>query len=463
MTKAILSMTDSKYTAIMNHLYPGDDLEAVAILLCNQGSGKLYQRLIVSEVIYPSDSQSDRKEDLISWASGDIFTPNRISEIDKKGQSIVTIHSHPGGYSQFSEVDDGNDRKLFPSICNWFDDGRINGSAIALPDGQIKARTVDGKGAFHDMSAVSVVGDNIYIWKSGQDHEKTEYQDYLSQTFGRGTLNLLRSLRVGVVGCSGTGSIIIELLVRNYIGELVIVDDDRIEEKNLNRIINSTIDDANSQRSKVSSIAGAIKNIGLGTNIDTYCGLTDSSEVVDALIDCDVIFGCVDSAFGRYHLDCLASAYLIPYFDTGVHIEADGKGNITVADAVTHYIYPEGESLLSRGAYTMNQVTAEDWRRLDPEYYNQQLKSGYLADVGEQQPAVMSLNMQAACLTFNDFMARVHNFRLDSNGQFATQRFRLVHGCYENIMSKEVADPLFQRYMGSGDGSLLVKNNTRQS
>ncbi len=461
MTAAILCMNASEYNGVMNYLFKGDDLESVAILLCNQGRGKFYTRLIVSEIIYPSDFLSDRKKDFISWSFEDLFSADRISEIDQNGQSIITIHSHPDGFPEFSDVDDRNDRRIFPSVCNWFDDGRLNGSAIALPNGRIKARTVDVKGTFSEISAVSVVGEQIYIWKSDQDQRKTDYQENLSQTFGWGTLNLLKSLRVGVVGCSGTGSIIIELLVRNCIGELVIVDDDDIEEKNLNRIINSTMDDAKEQRSKVFSIAQAIEKIGTGAKVDTYCGLTDQPEVVDALIDCDVIFGCVDSAFGRYHIDCIASAYLIPYFDTGVHIEADGNGSISVADAVTHYVYPEGECLLSRGAYTMSQVTAEDWKRLDPEYYNQQRKNGYLADVGEQQPAVMSLNMQGACLTFNDFMARIHNFRLDSNGQFATQRFRLVHGCYENTMDKKKSHPLFERYVGTGDASLLVRNNIR--
>jgi len=454
-------MTDRKYTAVMNHLFPGDDLEAVAVLLCNQGSGKLYQRLIVSEIIFPSNSLSDRKKDYISWPFEDILNPSRISEIDQNDQSIVIIHSHPRGWPEFSEVDDRSDRKLFSSVCNWFDDRRLNGSAIALPDGQIKARTVDAGGVFNDMSAVSVVGENICIWKPYPDQRQTDFQGHFSQVFGRKTLSLLQSLRVGVVGCSGTGSIIIELLVRNCVGEIIIVDDGHVEEKNLNRIINSTIDDAQSQRSKVSLIAQTIEHIGIGTKVDAYHGLTDIPEVVDALVDCDVIFGCVDTAFGRYHLDCIASAYLIPYFDVGVHLEADGKGNITTADAVAHYIHPEGESLLSRGAYTMSQVTAEDWKRGDPGYYNQQRENGYLVNADEQQPAVISVNMQAACLAFNDFLARIHNFRLDSNGQFVTQRFRLVHGCYEHARNEKGPHSLFEPYIGSGNGSLLVRKNTR--
>ena len=454
-----MAMTARRHKAIFNHLFPGDGLEAAAILLCNQGAGEHYHRLIVADILSLPHHHSSRKRGFVSWPFGDCLSPARISDIDRRRQSIVTIHSHPNGHDRFSRVDDRNDRELFASVANWFDDGRLNGSAIMLPDGAIKARIVDVRGKFSGMSTVSVVGDDIYIWKQLRQKKQAAYHGKLSQTFGQGTLGLLRKMRVGVVGCSGTGSIIIELLVRNCVGELVIVDSDVIEEKNLNRIINSTMSSARKKWPKVSTIKQAIRSIGLNTKVEAVQGLTDVPEVVRTLVDCDVIFGCVDSAFGRYHLDCLASAYLIPYFDVGVNLEADGKGGITAADAVSHYIHPEGDSLLSRGVYTMEQVTAENWQRTDPAYYQQQHMAGYLAAVGEEQPAVMSVNMQAACMAFNDFMARIHRYRFDDNREFGSQRFRLVHGHHENTADKEIPHPLLKKYMGTGDGSLLVKNN----
>ena len=454
-----LVMTECRHRTIFKYLFPGDGLEAAAVLLCNQGSGNHSRRLIVAEVLFLPHNRSQRKGNFVSWPFGDHLTPEKISDIDRCGQSVVTIHSHPNGHAFFSELDDQNDRELFASVGNWFDDGRPNGSAIMLPDGTIRARTVDANGKFFELTSVAAVGNNIHIWKSEKQRGMTAHQRKLSQTFGSNTLNLLRSLKVGVVGCSGTGSIIIEQLTRNGVGKLVIADNDILEEKNLNRIINSTIDDARKRQPKVMALRQAIQKIGLGAEVDAYQALTDSPEVVAALIDCDVIFGCVDSAFGRYHLDCLASAYLIPYFDVGVNLEADGAGGISSADAVSHYIHPEGDSLLSRGAYTMKQVTAENWQRKAPKHYQTQQAAGYLTAVGEEQPAVMSVNMQAACMAFNDFLARVHGYRLDDNNEFATQRFRLAHGCYENGTDAGRPHPLFEKYLGTGDKSLLVKNN----
>ncbi len=457
-----LAMTKRTHELAFRYLFPGDGLEAAGVFICNQGSGKHHQRLVVEEFVGLSHELSDRRVNGVTWPFEAHFAPDTITNIDRLGQSVITIHSHPKSGDEFSKIDDENDRELFASVNAWFDDDRINGAAIMLPDGSIVARSVEDDGQFRSFRSINVVGDNILIWSSTKQKHATAYERKLSQTFGGGTLDRLRAMRVGVVGCSGTGSIMIELLTRNCVGQIVIVDNDVLEEKNLNRIINGSMVDAKSKRSKVEAISGAVERTGLGTQIDAYDALTDSPEVVSALVDCDVLFGCVDSAFGRYHLECLASAYLIPYFDVGVHIDADGAGNIGVADAVSHYVHPDGRDLWSRGAYHMDQVTAENWQRADPEHYERQRVAGYLAAVGEEQPAVMSLNMQAACMAFNDFIARVHAFRFDHDREFATQRFRLVHGCFESEADDGKPHRLFERYRGTGDNSTLVRNNIRR-
>lgn len=461
MRSALLAMTASQHRRLSDHLFPGDGLEAAAVLVCNQGTGKVHQRLVVADLLLLPHRRSERKKDFVSWPFADHLEPDRIESIDRNGQSIVTIHSHPTGNPRFSELDDRTDRELLDSVSSWFDDDRMNGSAIMTPDSAIRARTLDPDGNFAEASAVCSVGEDIRIWKRGGVAKAgvEEHETRIAQTFGRGTLDLLRSLRVGVVGCSGTGSVVIELLVRNCVGAIVMVDDDAMEPKNLNRIVNGSMEDARAGQPKVDALQRAVERMGLGTSVDTYRCLTDSREATEALIDCDVLFGCVDSASGRYHLDCLASAYCIPYFDVGVNLDADGESGLADADAVAHYVHPDGSSLLSRGAYTMEQVTAENWRRHDPDHYETQRTAGYLQEVGEDQPAVISVNMQAACLGFNDFLARVHSYRLDPNRNFATQRLRLVHGDYEATPDAGDPHPLFAKYVGTGDASVLVQNN----
>ena len=460
MKSGILAMTARHHKKIQEHLFPGDGLEASAIMLCNQGTGVRHQRLIVAEILYLPHQRCVRQRNSIIWPFSDYLPAEKISDVDQNGQSIVTIHSHPQGHGRFSKIDDQNDRELFKSANHWFNDGRLNGSAIMLPNGKVTARSVNTNGEFQNIEAVIVVGDNIQIWKSKNQGRLAAYEQKLAQTFGTGTLELLRTLRVGVVGCSGTGSIIIELLARNCVQDLVLIDHDVVEAKNLNRIVNSTRKAVDKKQSKVEAISDAIHAMGLDTKVKAIQGQTDSRKVVQALADCDIIFGCTDTAYGRYHLDCLASAYLIPYFDVGVNLEANGVGGVSAADAVSHYVHPEGDSLLSRSAYNMDQVTAELWYRNDRETYEQRYRAGYLIEVGDEQPAVISLNMQAACMAFNDFLDRIHRFRLDDSSRFSSQCFRLVHGHHEHSNDNGTPHKLLYKYVGYGDSSLLVKNNT---
>ncbi|MDE0119050.1 MAG: ThiF family adenylyltransferase [Bdellovibrionales bacterium] len=454
-----LVLKESTYKDLKEHLYPGNNLEFAAIMLCHYGQGKTSFRLIVKEVItIPSDKCNEQKSNYLSWAFAEYMNPKKIEQIDKEGLSIVTIHSHPNGYNQFSKTDDKNDKEMFHSINHWFDDKRPNGSAIMLPNGEIIARTFNNTGKFNPIQKILVIGEDIKIWQ--QSKKKNKIPDYglkISQTFGKGTFHILRGLKVGVVGCSGTGSIIVELLMRNCVGQLVLVDPDVVEAKNLNRIINAKKVDVEEKIYKVETLKKAILETGIDIKIDTYIKDTKSKEVIEALTDCDVIFGCVDSATGRYHLECIATAYFIPYFDIGVYLEADSKGGIIQADVAAHYIHPESSSLITRGVYTSEQLTSEGWQKDDKDYYEKNKMTGYLKAVGEDQPAVISVNMQAACLAFNDFLARLHKFRLDDNSEFTIQKFQLVQGHYFNEKGKGKLSPIFKKYLGMGEKSFLIQ------
>lgn len=453
-----LILTESAYEELKRHLFPGDNLESAAFLLCHYGQGGSGFRLLVKEVV-PVQEHIKRTRDFVSWPFADYMTPQRIEQMGKEGLSLVTVHSHPNGYDRFSKIDDRNDKELVASVCSWFDDDRPNGAAFMVPSGKIICRIVSRDGKFSPVHNVSVIGERIRIWKPSKAKRKIpEYGMRVSQTFGKGTYALLQQLNVGVVGCSGTGSIMVELLARNCVGNLTLVDPDVVEEKNLNRILNATKPDAKNKVPKVTVLSKAIKRMGMGVSVKTYCSDTYDKEVIESLVDCDVIFGCVDSAAGRYHLESIATAYLIPYFDVGVNLESDNEGNISCADVAAHYVHPENSSLTSRGVYTSEQVTAESWQRTNKQYYEQQRTAGYLADVGEDQPAVISVNMQAACLAFNDFLARLHGFRIDDDADFGTQQFRMVHGYYMNENPGEHLDPLFAKYLGMGERSFLIQN-----
>ena len=259
-----------------------------------------------------------------------------------------------------------------------------------FPDGRMIGRTVDDCGRFTSVSSINVVGDDLPFWPARTDNSTVpEFGHRVAQTFGAGTYELLRQLRVAVIGCSGTGSPVVEQLARNSVGTLVLVDPDRVEAKNLNRILNTTRADARNRRFKVDVLARAISKMGLGTVVKTCPTSLFDPRAIKAVASCDIVIGCMDSIDGRHLLNKLATFYLLPYFDLGVKIEADGSGGVDQVCGTVHYLQPGGSSLLSRHVYTMEQVRAAGIYRTDPAAYHSQLEQGYIRGVPEDRPAVI--------------------------------------------------------------------------
>lgn len=370
-----LAITAQHREQLKSHLYPGDGKEAVAIGLCGRSHADGYSTLLVQELFpIPYASCPVREQDRVTWR------PEVLEDVLTKAMrlhlSIVKFHSHPGGLREFSQVDDQSDAVLFESVYGWLDTDAPQASVIMLPDGEMFGRAITPQGTGNALRLIRVVGDDIQYYFSQESVETTpEHAIRVVQTFGEGTYRIFRGLRAGVVGCSGTGSIIIEQLLRNDIGTLVAVDPKVIGLKNLNRILNSTNADAQSAKSKVNLVQETAEKIGLGTRVIPYEPDLQNAEVIQALSQCDVIFGCMDSVDGRHLLNKLATYYLIPYIDMGVRIDADGKGGIDAINGAVHYIKPGGSSLLSRGVYTMEDLEAASMQRHAPEQYEARLVS----------------------------------------------------------------------------------------
>ena len=453
MATTSLTLTASQHALLMKHLFPEDGCEAVAFALCGRRLDQQRHRLLVRRVVpVPYEACSLRLPDRVTWSTE--LLPPLLDEAARLGSALVKIHGHRE-FPHFSATDDASDRVLFPSVHAWTETGP-HASAIVLGDGRIIGREVGESGEFRALSSVNVVGDDLSFWSSdAQRAVVPEFGRRVAQTFGAGTYDQLRRLRVAVVGCSGTGSPVIEQLARNCVGTLVLVDPDRVEEKNLNRILNATMDDAVDGRFKVDVAARAISKMGLGTAVETYPVSLFDASAVSAVASCDVVLGCMDSVDGRHLLNKLATFYLLPYFDLGVKLEADGKGGVDQVCGTVHYLQPGGSSLLSRHVYTMEQVRAAGLLRTDPAAYRAQLEDGYIRGVQEDRPAVIQLNSLIASLAVNELLARLHPYRLDSNGDYAVHRLSLSHGIYEHEGDGDPC-PLLARHVGRGDVTPLL-------
>lgn len=424
-----LTLTGEQHARLKDHLFPGDGKEAAAIVLCGRRAGDRRHRLLVREIFeIPHTACSERTATRVTWP------PDLLDDLLERAcaqrLSVVKIHSHPSGYGAFSGLDDEGDRTFLPMIRGWVEADVLHGSAVMLPDGQMFGRVMTGEPDFSPMYAISVVGDDLNFWYA--DTGSAEIPDFVAshaQAFDDGTIERLQRLSVAVIGCSGTGAPVIEQLMRLGVGELIIVDDDFMEPRNVNRIPNSTMRDVRRKNPKVTVMAGAIRRAGLGTRIIPLQKNLWNPDVVREVAQCDVVFGCMDTVDGRFVLNTLATFYNMAYFDIGVRLDAvregEEKGRIREVCGTIHYLQPGRSSLMSRGLFTMAAVAAAGLRRNDPAAHALQVEDGYIAGVPAHRPAVISVNMLAASLAVNELLARIHPFREEPNNTSASVIFSL--------------------------------------
>lgn len=435
------------------HLFPGDGKEAVAFALCGRHGGREHDFLLVQEVRpIPYSECPIREPDRITWRTDALEAV--LAEAAKRRLGVVKFHSHPNAYGQFSATDDRSDRDLFPSIYGWVDDEGPHASVVLLPDGRMFGRSVDVANEFHTLDQIAVAGDSLSFFGGDAAADVPVHAQRHAQLFGRGTTNIVRRLAVGVVGCSGTGGFVIEMLARLGVRRIVLVDPDRVEYRNLNRIVGTTSVDAALRRPKVEALAQAVANIGLGTEVETIADVVGSRSAVAALASCDLVFGCMDSHDGRRTLNRLAAFYLLPYFDCGVGLEADGNGGIDQVCAASHYLQPGGSSALGRGIIRQDKADAEASARSSPEMYARLRGEKYIAGVEEDRPAVITVNALAAALVVNEMLARIHHFRDDPDDRFASVRFSLSQ-MHLDTEAETNAKPV-GRALGRGDVEPLL-------
>ncbi|HEV2495500.1 MAG TPA: ThiF family adenylyltransferase [Terriglobia bacterium] len=443
-----LRLNGAQHAALRSHLFPGDGMEAVALLLCGRRAGQDRHIFVTQRVIPVPYEACRRARDRVTWPTDilDLLIPAAHAS----SQAILKVHSHPSGYRAFSQTDDDSDRGVFESIGSLLDDDLPHGSAIMLPTGELFGRIAGPDGMVDHLSSILVVGDDLKIWQASPAHNTTSFVLRHAQAFGSGTTALLRSLSVAVVGCSGTGSIVIEQLARLGVGRLVLIDPESVEEENLNRIPNSGKEDAFLRRPKVHVMASAIAKMGFGQEVLILERDLADRESVLAVAECDVVFGCMDRVEGRHLLNRIATFYCMPYFDVGVRLDADGRGGIANIAGTVHYLQPGRSSLLSRGVYSIEEVEAESIRRTNPRLYERQRKEGYLRGVREDRPAVISVNMFFAALVVNDFLARLHPYRNQPNTNYARIGGSLAELQFYSEPETAACETL-KRHVGRGD------------
>jgi hypothetical protein len=448
----IFRMTEAQHRRLHDHLIDGSGMEAIAVGLCGRGSSAGRELLTVHEIVEIPHDECERLAVSVQWPTRRVR--NLLARAKAEGLAVFKIHSHPGGYRQFSAVDDASDQELFSAVGLKVSGEHL--SAVMLPDGEIFGRRMDGGTERGAIDRVAVIGDEVRIWPiAGAATDAKDFDVRHRQAFGDRTINLLSTLTVAIVGISGTGSPTAEMLARLGVARLILIDPDVVEAKNLNRIWGARRDHVEAKLNKAQMMKVHIEAMGLGTVVDILEDRIDTPEGISLLSTCDFAFGCVDSIEGRDALNRIATFYTLPYIDMGVRLDADGSGGVSSVSAGVHYLKPGGSSLKSRGVYSDAELYSEYLKRTDPDFYQDQVRRGYIHGVNVDRPAVISINAAVAAAAVNEMLARLHPFRTAPNANFAIQKLLFTHGRIA-LRPDGRADVELAAYVGRGDSSPLL-------
>ncbi len=453
MIGSTLSLCGALHSKLYAHLFPGDGLEAAAILLCSKVPGPRARLLAKEVVLIPHQACVRREREGLSWP-GD-YLEQAIDQGEPQRLALVLVHSHPGGRLRFSDVDDDSDSRVIPCVHAAY--SASHGSAIMVSDGSMIARLYSANMGHVDVDLVSVIGDDIRLfWKSWEGCTKAKQCPiafHPDMTLELGQLSCV------VIGVSGIGSIVAEQVTRLGFGEVRLIDFDVIEKKNLNRILNSHLAHAEKQTPKVEAFSEAIKACrGDGVAHPLAVSISTREAVLSAS-QADVVFCCVDTLEGRQIADLMCSAFLLPLFDGGVAIPTrktlDDQRAIADVCGRVDYVQPGASTLAQRGVYDSERLRQEQLRRVDPESFRHEVNIGYIKGVQVEAPSVITLNMRAASAMVNEFIARCYPFRLEPNRRYARTNFSLA-ACDEDYFSEASFEASPSLVLARGDEEPLL-------
>ena len=335
------------------------------------------------------------------------FISTVVNEAIDLGLDIIQCHVHPPGIrGRFSGVDAAEEPKIMRHIAEKVN-GIYHGSLVFSRDfkeidGWFFDRETDSISPIQKVLVVGPKGLRLFIphRSKPKDAKLPSFLDRTVQAYGEESVRLLRMLDFGVVGASGLGGHIIEMLARDGVGSITICDPDLIDETNLNRMPAATRSGLG--RPKVNFYTWLAKRINPQTQITPYKESFYHERVQSAFALVDVVFGCVDSG-ARLSINRLACVNLIPYFDLGASIVIE-NGKPAFVGGQVYSILPEGDVCLSCSG-VFDSLLSE---YMAPKDRERESRQGYIqgADI-PANPLVMHLDMVIAGLAYNQMLKYV--------------------------------------------------------
>jgi molybdopterin/thiamine biosynthesis adenylyltransferase len=429
-----LTLQERHLQELKAKLFHDDGRERAAYLLCGEGfiesdpwTNLPRQKYLSYDVLpIPDEEIVSHSSQHITWKTDSFVRALKLAQT--KGMTVAIVHSHPGGLEAFSDQDDRNEPDLVQLAHNRNGEKTRLLSLVLTLEGNVIGRCWRNPKEYEPLNLISSIGNRIQLYYPGRgEGVSSPVFHRQSLAFGKALTQDLSMLRVGVVGCGGTGSAVAMLLPKLGVRRIVLLDKDVVEETNLNRLHGATWTDAQEQCPKVEVVARSLAALGIGVEVRTHQTWIGDPACRDALKSCDVVFSCTDDHAGRLFLNRFAYYYLTPVFDMGLAIEASNSEppEIQALDGRVTTLVPSYTCLLCREVIDPIIARDEALKREQPEEYERRKAEAYVFGEGNPSPAVVLFTTDVAIMALEELVHRIQGFR-GEDGTVA-QRVRKYH------------------------------------
>lgn len=442
------------------HLFPGDEGEHGAVLLCGRATIDGTLRLLVREVVPAIEGV-----DYVPGTRGHrhlngSFVTRQLRRAKDAGLVYLAVHNHGGqGRVAFSRPDLDSHERAYPTLLS------VSGAPVGglvLAEGALAGDLWLPNGKRTPVHETVIVGQGLDWLDDGQTSSSGRAKDLAAPRYARQALvfgdagqERLSRLRVAVVGAGGVGMLIIQALARLGVGQFVVIDPDHVSTSNLSRLPEARAQDAtgrlgnrwlgklarrlgrNRPTAKVDLAMRIIRGANPQAQVSTIRGDVADDTVARLLLDCDFIFLAADTMLARDIVNQVSYQYLIPTLQVGSKVVVDPRGG-DVKD-----IYGVVRSLgVEPGCLRCNELVnltklAEEAVASAEQRRNQR----YVDEPGIEAPSVITLNSMSVGWAVNDFMHFATGLGRPADG-FRVLRSRPVGSRHPQLVVQEPhADP----------------------
>lgn len=415
-SKCRLRIARQDFDAVISHLFPGDHDEHGAVLLAGMSRSDEVITLHVREVHIASED-TDYVEGKIGYrALSPKFIHRLITRARDERLVYLAIHNHASDREVgFSRVDFESHERGYPALLQIAKGMPVG--ALVFGRRSIQADVWLSADCRLVLEDAVIVGETVQRLTPSPPttHFETDglYERQL-RMFGKVGQDKLLNCRVGIIGLGGIGSLVAEYLARIGVGRFCLVDDDRVEESNLSRIVGASSCDAMSKVLKVDVARRVVSQANTKAKIEILAKDVARESVARQLSSCDYLFLAADSMRARLVFNALIHQYLIPGVQLGSKIRSDSVGKLLEVMSANRPVRP------GHGCLWCNELI--DTRQLAEEAKTDDDRKAQAYGVEEVNPSVISVNAVSAAHAVNDFLLDYLAIRPDTGSH-----------CYEHF------------------------------